>query len=179
MVYVTREEMKRIRSIAAAKKAKREEKRATLPWAESVKKKATVSLWKWWAAKCDVWWGKAVRAIDRRLHGDVCRIRRAKNCTGRNEVGYHLITKSRGHAIRWHLSAGVAACAPCNKGEQMNRDLYAQYHDELFGREFMDELRRISHLEAKLDVSDLKELVQKFQAIYAANWSGQSSNTLL
>ena len=166
---VPRSEFKEIRALAAGRKASREEKRATLPWAKRIKVKLSGSLWKWWAARCDALWGKAVRARDRKLFGDVCRIRKARGCTGRNECGYHLVSKARGHAIRWKLMAGVAACAPCNDGERLNRSLYAEYHDELFGRDFMDALRAISHLTEKFDVPGLKALAVEFQRVIEEN----------
>lgn len=166
---VPRAEFKEIRALAAGRKASREEKRATLPWADHVKAKASGSLSKWWAARCDALWGKAVRARDRKKFGDVCRIRKAKGCTGRNECGYHLISKARGHAIRWKLLAGVAACNPCNDGERLNRVLYAEYHDQIFGKEFMESLKAISHTTKKYDVYDLKALAADLQNVIAGN----------
>jgi hypothetical protein len=168
---VPRSEFKAIRALAAGRKAKREEKRESLPWANSIKPKPSGSLWKWWAYRCDSLWGKAIRARDMRLYGNICRIKKAKGCTGRNECGYHLISKARGHAIRWHLAAGVAACAPCNDGERLNRSLYAEYHDELFGHDFMNALREISHTMKKYDVPGLKQLAEELQKVIVDNQS--------
>lgn len=166
---VDRVDFARIRALAAGRKASREEKRATLPWANRIKAKLSGSLWKWWAARCDALWGKAVRARDRKLFGDVCRIRKAKGCTGQNECGYHLVSKARGHAIRWKLMAGVAACNPCNDGERLNRVLYAEYHDELFGKDFMAALKAISHTTEKYDVPGLKQLAADLQKVIGEN----------
>lgn len=169
MVLLSRVDFNAIRAKAAARKAKATEKRATLPWAKRVRKAASGSLWKWWAARCDALWGQAVRARDRRLYGDVCRIRKAAHCTGRNECGYHLVSKARGHAIRWKLSAGVAACGPCNDGERLNRVLYAEYHDELFGRDFMDSLKVLARTTLKCDVPALKDLAATFRRVIQEN----------
>lgn len=168
-IRVPRAEFKAIRALAADRKASREQKRETLPWAKHVKAKASGSLSKWWAARCDALWGKAVRARDRKLFGDICRIKKARGCTGRNECGYHLISKARGHAIRWKLAAGVAACGPCNDGERLNRVLYAEYHDELFGIEFMKMLKALSYTTNKYDVPGLKALAADLQKVIGEN----------
>lgn len=164
-VRVSRADFARVRGLARARKARRAEKRATLPWAKSVKTKASGSLWKWWASRCDALWGRAVRARDRKAYGDICRIRKARGCTGRSECGYHLVSKARGHAVRWAMVAGVAACGPCNQGEMMNRSLYAEFHDEIFGRAFMDALRALSHQTVKYDVPALKQLAETLKGV--------------
>lgn len=73
-----------------------------------------------------------------------CRIRKAAQCTGRSEVGYHLIPRGK-WSIRWDLDFQgigniVGACSPCNSGERWHRLDYAERHRELFGVEFYESL---------------------------------------
>jgi hypothetical protein len=159
--------MARLRALAKDRKTKREEKRATLPWSGKEKRPRSGSMYKWWAARLDSLWGRVVRARDKFFYGNVCRIRKAKNCTGKAEVGYHLVSKARGHAIRWNLDAGVAACARCNDGERLNRVLYDEYHQELFGADFITTLKVLARQTLKVDPSIMKDMAAEFLRIEA------------
>ncbi len=73
-----------------------------------------------------------------------CRIAKANQCTGRSEVGYHLLPRGK-WAVRWDLDfmgVGniVGSCSPCNAGERWHRLDYGERHRELFGDEFYDAL---------------------------------------
>jgi hypothetical protein len=154
---LSRSEFNAIKAKAASRKEKAIAKRATLHWADRVKVKRSGSLWKWWRDRCDALWARAVRARDMKRYGDVCRIRKAKGCTVRNECGYHLIERNR-LATRWDLEAGVAACGPCNLGEMRNRHLYAEHHKKIFGADFMADLAQKSLGIFKPSIPDFKEL---------------------
>ena len=154
---LSRSDFAAIKAKAAARKEKRQEKRSMLPWADKVKVKRSGSLWKWWRDRCDALWARAVRARDFRLYGDVCRIRKAKGCTGKNECAYHLIERNR-LATRWDLEAGSSSCAPCNLGEMRNRHLYAEHHKKIFGADFMAHLAQKSIGIFKPSIPDFKEL---------------------
>lgn len=166
--YVSLAEFREIKRMAEAKREKRAEKAKTL-WVPRPKPKKTPSMAKWWDARLDALWGKAVRSRDRKKFGDVCRIHKARNCTGRNECGYHVISKARGHAIRWKMAAGVAACNPCNDGERWNRVLYDEHHIKIFGKEVIDNLKATSHQTLKLDIPQKKELAAELIRIAQEN----------
>lgn len=73
-----------------------------------------------------------------------CRIRKAAQCTGNSEVGYHLLPRGK-WAVRWDLDFMgigniVGACNACNAGERWHRLDYADRHRELFGDDFYEAL---------------------------------------
>lgn len=81
-------------------------------------------------------WSFVVRRRHIVLHGKKCRI-----CSVRPiEVGYHIVPKQTGDAVRWLIENGCGACAPCNFGEHKNRSLYRKKHVRLFGREFVEKI---------------------------------------
>src|SRR3990167_3214785 len=53
------------------------------------------------------------------------------------KVGYHLVPKKKGDAVRWDPANLVAACTQCNYGESMNREIYRDKHIALFGDAFL------------------------------------------
>lgn len=179
---VTRDELKAHLAKAEARRQKRLAKR-TILWPNGAKamlgpvraadkmrggpnlfaRRKPASLFKIMSARLDALWGLLVRRLSIAKYGNVCRIGKAKRCAGVVQCGYHLLSKGRGHAIRWALEAGVGACHACNKGEQMNRQLYAEYHEELFGREFMDRLKALARTKLDLGVPGVKDKIEDFK----------------
>ena len=155
--------------MADGRRASRAEKRKSLPWANHVKKKSSGSLWKYWAARCDGLWSEVIKARDRKLYGNICRIGKAKNCTGIGKVAYHIAPKMMGKAVRWLVSNGVLACSACNDGERKNRALYRRHHEELFGKAFVDSLHEKKHDIEKYDVPGLQELAGNLMKMLKEN----------
>ena len=118
-------------------------------------------------AKLDALWGFFIRLRDRLRFGNVCRIRKAKGCSGLGEVAYHILPRGRSDATRWHPSNGVLACSACNRGEQMNRQKYARYHEKLFGRETIDFLNGLAEAGAKYSRQDLVNLAGDLRSMIA------------
>ena len=73
---------------------------------------------------------RALGLLDRKLHGGACRIHGAP-CVG--TLAYHILPQMLGDAFRFIRLNVVWACAKANRGEQMNRSLYAEKHLAIFG----------------------------------------------
>lgn len=150
--------MNRIQSIIAdrkAKQAKRKARRAELGLDRPIDQTRAVT-----KKALDDLWATFIKLRDRLRYGDVCRVRKARMCSGRGEVAYHLVPKQRGDAVRWDLENGVLACSACNGGESANRDLYADYHVELFGKELIDGLKARSRTLVKFSRVDLWSIAE-------------------
>lgn len=181
-VRVSREEFARIKAMAAARKAKREEKRKTMPWGEASeghrpptdaekkahldslkprrprRKKSPIELQE---AKNDALWSLAIRRRDREAYGPLCRIchRTEADC------GYHLVPKKRGRAIRWLLENGVAGCSPCNFGERNHPGLYREKHVSLVGKEVIETIEARARKAVKLTLEDLRAVGAWLKAV--------------
>jgi len=92
-----------------------------------------------------------------------CRIRKASGCSGRSEVGYHIIPRGK-WAVRWDLDFNgignlVGACSPCNAGENWHRLDYAEHHKKIFGQDFYAALWQKSHERVKHSSLDLQRML--------------------
>jgi len=101
-----------------------------------------------------------------------CRIRKAAQCTGRSEVGYHLLPRGK-WKVRWDLDFMgigniVGACAPCNAGERWHRLDYGERHRELFGDEFYEALWERSKEPYHYTSLDLEKMLTEIRARRAA-----------
>ena len=181
MTRVSREEFNRIarlqREKAAARKARREEKRAGLPWGKekvlwvgsppcqpfAPKRRRAPSPRQLLRAKLDSLWAFLVKLRDRLAFGGLCRIcgRRAI------EVAYHLIPRGD-DATRWEPENGVGACAPCNRGEQLNRSRYRAKHVRLFGKELIERLEEKARTRAMFTMADLEGIREKLTSMIVA-----------
>lgn len=158
MTQVSRAEFNAIvraqREKAAARKAKREEKRQDLPWGARAaawkRKKMVASPREIMRAKLDGLWAFLIKLRDRLRFGGLCRI------CGRRPiaVAYHLVPRGD-DATRWDPENGVGACAPCNRGEQMNRHRYRAKHVQLFGAEKIERLEAKARTIANFSMTDL------------------------
>lgn len=191
--YVSNAELTRLarlqREKAEERKAKRSAKRADLPWGKAEpttgaqvrfpwmkRRKRQRSEWDLWLGadgKCDKAWSAVILRRDRVRFGPVCRIGRAQGCTGRAECAYHIKSKAAGRAIRWLLENGVAACAPCNRGEMLNRDKYRAHHVQLFGQAHMDLLDAAARQVYQPTVEDGKALHARLLALLASPTLGR------
>ena len=161
---VSPEEMKRIRKLAAEKKAKRQEKAQTL-WKpiepassmlpaifraakKNIRKKSPRELQ---IKKNDDLWSAAIRKRDAFRYGPICLL-----CGKvRPLVGYHNIPKKRGMAIRWLLENGVASCSPCNGAERWNPSLYREKICALVGENMVKAIEFRAHTTANFSMDDL------------------------
>lgn len=166
-VRVPKSELDRIRKLAAVRKAKREEKRKTLPWGadkgggESTpkappkkrRKKSPIEIaWD----RNDALWSDAVRRRDTKLYGRRCRIcGQTPESNGAVMVGYHLVPKKRTAGIRWLLENGVQGCSRCNFGERMNPSKYRDKHVALVGKKLVEALEARARLSVHFSLEDL------------------------
>ncbi len=178
--------MKRCRALAADRKAKREEKRKTLPWAEPpeeilhgpwtkgrvlthgtfkgylVVKRPAKTRRKLLRGKLDDLWAFFIKLRDRIQFGR-CRI-----CNVRPiEVAYHIIPRGD-DATRWDEENGCGACHQCNRGEQMNRSRYRAKHVTIFGSQLVEKLEAKARVRAGFTLTDLENMVASFTAKIAA-----------
>ena len=94
-----------------------------------------------------------------------CRIRKAAQCSGRSEVGYHIIPRGK-WAVRWDLDfmgTGnlVGSCSPCNAGENWHRLDYAEHHKTIFGQDFYAALWQKSHSKTKYSSLELQRMLDE------------------
>lgn len=169
-VRVPKEEFARIRKLAADRKAKREEKRKSLPWRDDHpaqpgprrrRKKTPIQIaWD----RNDALWSLAVRRRDTAAFGPRCRI------CGQVKplVGYHLVPKKRSCGIRWLLENGVQGCSPCNFGERMNPGKYRDKHIALVGRERMEKLEALAKPGTQFRLDDLLAIGAWLKAVIEA-----------
>lgn len=92
-----------------------------------------------------------------------CRIRKAAQCSGRSEVGYHIIPRGKWR-VRWDLDFMgigniVGACSPCNAGENWHRLEYAEHHKKIFGEKFYAALWDLAHSKYEFKSQDLQALL--------------------
>lgn len=170
-VRVSREEFDRIKKLAAERKAKREEKRKTLPhgkWpkAESAKEKKPRKRKK--RGLREIQWDKndslaSAAALRRDLikYGPRCRI-----CGKQRKLEwYHLVRKARSCAIRWLLENIVAGCSPCNGGEFFHPSLYRDKHIALVGKPMVEAIEARAREGAKYSYADLVEIGKWLKAV--------------
>jgi len=81
---------------------------------------------------------RALGLLDRQRNGNSCRIHGAP-CVG--GVAYHILPQMNGDAFRFIEENVIWACNQANRGEQMNRDLYAQKHRQIFGDAYIQAIR--------------------------------------
>lgn len=180
-VRVPKGEFDRIRKLASVRKAKREEKRKSLPWGavppltamlnaalkKTRRKKSPIEIaWD----RNDQLWSEAVRIRDTRLYGPRCRIcgQTAGSKGMRSLVGYHLVPKKRGAAIRWLLENGVQGCSHCNYGERMNPSKYRDKHIALVGLPMMEALEARARLTYHFTLEELLEIGRWLKAVIEA-----------
>lgn len=178
VVHVSREEMNSIRRMAAARKAKREEKRRDLPWGEPpdqepppgpwtkgrklktgtfkgylVVKRPSRTVRQMLRDRLDDLWAYFIKLRDKLAYGGVCRI-----CGVRGiEVAYHIIPRGD-DATRWDFENGCGACHECNRGEQMNRSRYRAKHVVIFGAELIERLEAKARTRPKFSLEDLERI---------------------
>lgn len=153
---VSLDEFKRLKALAAGRKAKRAAKALTL-WPRATptprRPRRVLTPRQRLRARLDALWSLVVRKRDARATGGLCRI-----CGVRAiEVGYHLVPRGA-DATRWNLENGVGACHNCNRGEQMNRLAYREKHVVLFGVAKMEYLERESRRLARFSTEDLERI---------------------
>jgi hypothetical protein len=109
---------------------------------------------------------RALGLLDRKINGDDCRL--GRRCPAYRQygphpgtLGYHLIPQKRGDASRFYPPNVVWACSRANFGEMHNRDLYAEYHVEIFGQKRIDEIKAIARTTADYSNADLRELFEE------------------
>lgn len=113
-------------------------------------------------ARLDALWALVVKKRDRKVWVN-CRI-----CGGRPiEVAYHIVPRGD-DATRWALDNGVGACAPCNRGEQLNRSRYRSKHVRLFGESKMRDLEARARQTVKYSLADLQQMHDGLQALLGA-----------
>ncbi len=163
--------MKRILEGVARRKASREEKRKDLPWGKREKvaprkprrKRTERQIQR---DRNDELWSLAVRRRDAQLYGPRCRICGQKESPGHVVlVGYHIVPKKRGDAIRWLLENGVAGCTRCNMGERMNPLLYRDKHVALLGKDAIERLEARARIHADFSMDDLKAIGSWLKAV--------------
>ena len=158
-------EFKRIKALAAGRKAKRQAKSLYL-WGKSPqdasgrtkRPRRVLTPRQRFRARLDAIWSLVVRKRDTRCTGGLCRI-----CGNRQiACGYHLVPRGS-DATRWNLENGVGACHECNFGEQKNRISYREKHVVLFGLAKIEYLERESRRIAKFSMSDLERIYKELQ----------------
>lgn len=96
--------------------------------------------------------------LDRKKNGPDCRIHGGHP----GQCGYHIFPQMLGDAYRFIPENVVWACFPANRGEQLNRSLYAEKHVEIFGQERLDLIRakakEFKESGKKYSLADLIEL---------------------
>ncbi|MDE2020323.1 MAG: hypothetical protein KGJ13_08315 [Patescibacteria group bacterium] len=102
--------------------------------------------------------------LDAAKNGRDCRIKKAKHCLGVGSIAYHIIPQMRGDATRFVRENVVWACVACNRGEQMNRSLYRQYHVDIFGKERVENLESIARGEAHFSIAALQTILENTRA---------------
>lgn len=154
------------REKAAIRKAKREEKRATLPWgrpqAQVQKKRGRPSEHARLEKVLDDLWSYFIKLRDKLLFGGLCRICGSQPI----QVAYHII--SRGHgAIRVDLENGCGACCGCNwwelKTRQQRPAQVRERHIKIFGLELIERLEAKKNQSGKMSVGDLREKIEWFK----------------
>ena len=155
-----------LRDYLAKKKARAEKRKAKakLIWSGKPMKLSRKGM----IAKLDALWSLAIRLRDRQEGSGRCLVCKTRPA----ELGYHLVPKQRGYAVRWDLDNGVAGCSVCNMGEMMNRSLYRQKHVELFGKDRIEFLEAKALVKVKWSLADLasiadglKEQIQNFKSV--------------
>lgn len=174
-VRVPKEEFARIRKLAADRKAKREEKRKSLPWRDDHpaqpgprrRRKRTPVQIAW--DRNDALWSLLVRRRDTAAFGPRCRIcGQTAESVRAAMVGYHLVPKKRGCVIRWLPEDGVQGCARCNFGERMNPGKYRDKHIALVGQARMEELEALAKPGTQFRLDDLLAIGAWLKAVIEA-----------
>ena len=170
-VRVSQSEFDRIRKLIAERKAKREEKRKTLPHGshrpeelvdpKERKKRRKKTPRQIQIEKNDNLASLAARRRDLLKYGPLCRMcGKAKDL-----VGYHVVSKKRSMAIRWLLENIIAACASCNFGEMMNRSAYRDKHIVLLGKDVVEAIEARARGGADFSMPDLVEIGRWLKAV--------------
>ncbi len=147
------------RRISAAKKAQREEKRASLPWGRRPQVDGTIKkVIDRTALKEAI--VHLLGLLDAKLNGSECRIHGGH----KGEVAYHLIPQKRGDAARFVPENVVWACHDANFGEKNNRDLYRHKHIQIFGKARVERIEAISRGIRKYSNEELLELRDQIKA---------------
>lgn len=150
---------------AADRKAKREEKRKSLPWGQragaSVDLDKTVSQHqtKRKRRKRPVSWrrqafnrlqAKCKEFVLRRAHyrtGGLCEVGMACNGFGLVEVWYHIFPQVKGNALKYDSRNILGSCNYCNAGEyedrKSNSNIYHTRHRYILGRQLFEELQAL------------------------------------
>lgn len=146
------------KQIAAARKAKREEKRKSLPWAKKVKRKKLPSMAR---VKKECWEALSlfVRERDGRLNQGLCLICGVNKIT----LAYHLIPAGSGSMAKWDPGNIVGGCRDCNWGEKNRRVKYAYIHMRLFGVQYMKRLEERSRIMVQYKRHDFLEMTETFR----------------
>lgn len=178
-VRVPKAEMDRIRRLAADRKVRRDEKRKSLPWGagesggESApkappkkrrKKSAIEIAWD----RNDALWSLAIRRRDTHAYGPRCRICGQKAGAAVVMVGYHLVPKKRGVAIRWLPENGIQGCSRCNFGERMNPGKYREKHIALVGLARMESLEALARPGTQWRLEELLAIGRWLKAVIEA-----------
>lgn len=180
MTHVPRktfEEVQRKLRAAAERKAKRQEKRATLPWGQRApvmlvepffapkpKRESRKSAFKRLWAQLDALWSLAVRTRDAKKTGGLCVI-----CGRRPiQVGYHIVPRGDA-ATHFDLENGCGACSACNWAElRMRQQSPAKIrakHVAIFGEQKIAALEAKSRQVVKHDTVALQAILAELRAI--------------
>ena len=172
-VRVPKSEFDRIRKLARERKAKREEKRKALPWADKAapkapkkrRKKSPIEIaWD----RNDALWSLVVRQRDTRLYGKRCRICGQLESSVVVMVGYHLVPKKRGASVRWLIENGVQGCSRCNFGERMNPSKYRDKHIALMGKAHVEAIEALARPGTHFSLENLLAIGAWLKAVIEA-----------
>jgi hypothetical protein len=109
---------------------------------------------------------------DKALNGPLCRL--GEYCPHFYEVGphegelaYHLVPQNEGEAARLDPPNVVWACRSANEAERRRRAYFAQVHEKIFGKLFMDERWRIASMTIhNAKRADLVAMLAELEAAY-------------
>jgi hypothetical protein len=116
-----------------------------------------------WIYRLDALWAFAVKLRAKLQHGNVCQVCGRRPVT----VAYHIVPRGD-YATRWLLDNGVGACAPCNRGEQLNRSRYQRKHVQLFGAALVERLEQLAATTTHFSVADLRAVAEDLQSFIAS-----------
>ena len=98
--------------------------------------------------------------LDRKKNGPLCRL--MDECPQFPKIGYHngdtschIAPQSRGDAARLVQENVYWGCGPANFGEMMNRSLYREKHIRVFGKERVERVEAIANTIKQIPTPDL------------------------
>ena len=109
--------------------------------------------------QADKWFSLYIREMTKQKYG-CCPF-----CGGPIEHCFHFFSRVN-YATRWLINNAIGSCAGCNfKMEHSPYQFYKWYATE-FGQDLLDEVDKLHHTIAKFSMQDLKEIADKYKAMY-------------